>query len=193
MHRPTTSRDGPHIIHTRFPVPTRARPAMAALSPRTDATPSLLPATSSAKNLTEARALRKTEISKMPTISFSPHVQRAQPSSPGKIEACGTTYRQRTREGRGFGRGWGPRACREGVGWGLESTYRRGDLGSPSSPHQLTNCTFFGSHRLVGQVKPDRPREPVACHTSDCMDERSPRTGAGVRTCRAVRLTVRSR
>ena len=42
--------------------------------------------------------------------------------------------------------------------------------------------SFFSLARLVGQVGPDRPREPVACHTSDCVDERSPRTGAGVRT-----------
>ena len=41
---------------------------------------------------------------------------------------------------------------------------------------------FFCAHRLVGQVGPDRPREPVSCHTSDCIDEISPRTGAGVRT-----------
>ena len=73
---------------------------MAALSPRTDGSPSLLAATSTAQKLAEARALRKTEISKMPTIFFSPHGPRAQPSSPGKLEACGTTYRQRTREAR---------------------------------------------------------------------------------------------
>ena len=36
--------------------------------------------------------------------------------------------------------------------------------------------------RQVSQVGPDRPRQPVACHSRDCIDERSPRTGAGVRT-----------
>ena len=86
MHRPTTSRDGPHIIHTRFPGRTRARNAMAALSRRTDATPSLPPATPTAKKLKKARALRAKEISKMPTIFSSPPVERAQPSSPGEIE-----------------------------------------------------------------------------------------------------------
>jgi hypothetical protein len=86
-----TQSDGPHITHMRPSGPTRARPAMAALSPRTDGSPSLLAATSTAKKLTEARALRKTEISKMPTIFFSPPEPRAQPSSPGDIEACGTT------------------------------------------------------------------------------------------------------
>ena len=50
MHRPTTSRDRLHTIHTRFPGPTCARHAIAALSPRTDATPSLLAATSTAKS-----------------------------------------------------------------------------------------------------------------------------------------------
>ena len=70
MHRPTTSRDGPHTIHTRFPGPTRARPAIVAISPRTDATPPLPPATSSAKMMKKAHALRKTEMSKMPTIFF---------------------------------------------------------------------------------------------------------------------------
>ena len=73
---------------------------MAALSPRTDGSPSLLAATYTAQKLAEARALRKTEISKMPTIFFSPLVSRAQLSCPGKIGACGKTYRQRTREAR---------------------------------------------------------------------------------------------
>ena len=52
------------------------------------------------KNLKKAHAQLETKVSKMPTISFSPHVPRAQPSSPGELEACGTTYRQRTREAR---------------------------------------------------------------------------------------------
>ena len=99
MHQPTTSRDGPHTIHKRPSDPTRARPAIVALSPRTDATPSLPPATPTAKKLKKARALRAKEISKMPTIFSSPPVQRAQPSCPGDIEASGTTHRQRTREG----------------------------------------------------------------------------------------------
>ena len=94
MHRPTTTQDDPYIIHTRFPSRTRARHAIVALSPRTDATPSLLSATSSAKKQKKARALRATEISKMPTISFSLLVPSAQPSSPGDIEAYGTTHRQ---------------------------------------------------------------------------------------------------
>ena len=109
-HQPTTSRDGPHTIHTRFPGPTRARHAIVAISLRTDATPSLLPAASSAKKLKKPRALRATEMFKMPTIFFSSHVPRAQPSSPGEIEACGKTHGQRTREAKRFGRGWGPRA-----------------------------------------------------------------------------------
>ena len=100
MHRPTTSRNSPHTTHTRFPGPTRARHAIVAILPRTDATPPLPPATSSAKVMKKAHALRKTEMSKMPTIFFSPLVSRAQPSCPGKIGACGKTYRQRTREAR---------------------------------------------------------------------------------------------
>ena len=111
-----------HFIHTRFPGPTRARPAMAALSPRTDGSPSLLAATSTAQKLAEARAQLETKASKMPTISTSPQVPRAQPSSPVDIEACGTTKRKRTREGRRCGRGWGPRACRILMVQGLERT-----------------------------------------------------------------------
>ena len=143
MHRPTTYRDGPHTIHTRFPGPTRARPAMAALSPRTDATPSLPPATPTAKKLKKARALRAKEISKMPTIFSSPPLSRAQPLSPVDIEACGTRHGERTREAKRFGRGWGPRACSEGAGQGLESTCQRGTAETPSSPHQLLRCRPF--------------------------------------------------
>ena len=46
----------------------------------------------------------------------------------------------------------------------------------------LTAHLFFPAHRLVGQVGPGRPRHPAACHTSDWVDERRPRTGAGVAT-----------
>ena len=105
MHRPTTPPEtqAVHIPYTRvfrIPGPTRARPAIVAISPRTDATPPLPPATSSAKMMKKAHALLATEMSQMPAIFFSPHELRAQPSSPGELEACGTTYRQRTREAR---------------------------------------------------------------------------------------------
>ena len=63
MHRPTTSRDSPHNIHTRFPGRTRARHAIVALSGRTDAPPSLLAATSSGHTPTEGRVEPDTEMS----------------------------------------------------------------------------------------------------------------------------------
>ena len=94
----------------------------AALAPITDASPSLPPAASSAKKQREARAQLATKVSVMPTISYSPHLHRAQPSSPVNIEACGTTKRKRTREGRRCGRGWGARACRTLMVQGLERT-----------------------------------------------------------------------
>ena len=60
----------------------------------------------------------------------------------------------------------------------------RGRGGAPLGHIELALAPplFFALGRLVGQVGPDRPRQPVACHTSDCIDERSPRTGAWVRT-----------
>ena len=60
----------------------------------------------------------------------------------------------------------------------------RGRGGAPRGHIELALAPplFFALGRQVGQVGPDRPREPVACHTSDWIDERSPRTGAGVHT-----------
>ena len=73
--------------------------ARAALAPLTVASPSLLAATSSDKMSREARAQLATKVSKMSTISSSTHLQHAQPSRKVKIEACGTTKRQRAHKG----------------------------------------------------------------------------------------------
>ena len=80
--------------------------------------------------------------------------------------------------------GMGPPRMPNPHGSRVRTHMLRDDGGAPRGHIELALAPplFFALGRQVGQVGPDRPREPVACHSRDCIDERSPRTGAGVRT-----------
>ena len=80
--------------------------------------------------------------------------------------------------------GMGPPRMPNPHGSRVRTHMLRGGGGAPRGHIELALAPplFFALGRLVGQVGPDRPRQPVACHSRDCIDERSPRTGAGVRT-----------